>query len=75
MFRNNNNKNESWEVVFPELPTTLSMIRALPESDLTEPQYAAALMIPALYVWPTDQTAAIEMLEFLAGPKGLSPRE
>ena len=77
MFRNNsnNNKNESWEVVFPELPTALSMIKRLPEADLTEPHYAAALLIPALCVWPTDQTAAIEMLEFLSGPKGLSPRE
>lgn len=70
----NPNNNQSWEVVFPELPTNLDMIKSLPEAGLKEPHYAAALLIPALCLWPTDQSMALGMLNFLGGPKELTPR-
>lgn len=73
----NNKKtgNQSWQVNFNELPINLDMLRALPQSNLQEPHYAAALLIPALCVWTTNQNIALEMINFLKGPQGLSTRE
>ena len=71
----NNNKNQSWKITFNELPTSVDMLRALPEANLKEPHYAAGLLIPALCLWPINQNAALEMLNFLKGPQGLSTRE
>lgn len=64
--------NQFWQVTFDELPTTLDMLRALPEADLKKPYYAAALLIPALCMWSKDQKSALEMINFLKGPQELS---
>ncbi len=71
----NTNNTQSWAIVFSELPTNLDMMKSLPEAALKEPHQAAALLIPALCLWPTDQSMAIEMLNYLGGPKELTPRE
>ena len=75
MNENNNGKNKSWQVSFNKLPTTVDMLRDLPEANLKEPYFAAALLIPALCLWGTDKNAAIEMINFLKGPQGLSTYE
>lgn len=62
----------TYEVVLQELPKTLSALQAMPEAALKEPQNTAALTIAALALYPSDKNAALEMLEFLHGPKGLS---
>lgn len=72
---NMKNSNKSWQVTFKELPTTLDRFLALPEASLKEPHYAAALLIPALCLWPTNQKVATDMINFLKGPKGLSTYE
>ncbi len=66
---------QSWQVVLEKLPTTPEMLRALPQAGLQEPHYAAALLIPALCLWPTDKDVAIEMMNLLKGPQGLSVRD
>lgn len=73
--KNKKNSNESWQVVFNELPTTVDMLRGLPEANLKEPHYAASLLIPALCLWPTNQRVALDMINFLKGPQGLSTYE
>ncbi|MDL2327372.1 hypothetical protein LJC64_01760 [Ruminococcaceae bacterium OttesenSCG-928-A11] len=70
-----NAAGKSWRVAFEDIPVTLSQLRALPEATLAEPHYAAALLIPALCLWPVDPGAAQEMINFLKGPQPLSPRE
>lgn len=67
--------NKSWQVTFNELPTTVEMLSRLPEASLQEPHYAAALLIPALCLWPTNQNVARDMINFLKGPQGLSMHE
>lgn len=67
--------NQIWQITFEQLPTTLDLLRALPQADLQEPQDAAALLIPALCLWPTNQITALEMISFLKGPQALSVRE
>ena len=67
--------NQFWKVTFDELPTTLDMQLALPQSSLQEPHYASALLIPALCLWPSNQNTALEMINFLKGPQALSQHE
>lgn len=73
--RNITKSNQSWQVVFNELPTSLAMLRAAPEASLKEPYHAAALLIPALCMWPVNQGTAIEMINFLKGPQELTTRD
>ena len=65
----------TYSVVLNDLPKNLQQMKAMEEASLKEPQYAAALKIAALAIYPTDKNAACEMLEFLHGPKGLSTYE
>ncbi len=67
--------NKSWTVNFSDLPVSLEQLRALPEARLTEPHFAAALLIPALCLWPVNEAEAQAMINFLKGPEGLSQRE
>lgn len=75
MNANNVNKNKFWQVTFNKLPTSVDMLSALSEANLKEPHYAAALLIPTLCIWGTDQNVALEMINFLKGPQGLSTYE
>jgi len=65
--------NKTYTVTFSQLPVNLAQMQALPEASLTEPQYAAALTIAALTIYPIDKEASMEMLNFLQGPRGLTP--
>ncbi len=67
--------NLCWKVEFDELLTTLDMLRALPQAGLQEPHFAAALLIPALCLWPINQNVALEMIRFLKGPQALMVHE
>ena len=65
-------ENKSYTVTLSSLPVTLEQMKAMPEAVLTEPQFAAALAICAYCLYPVDKDAALEMLEFLQGPRGMS---
>ena len=65
--------NKSYTVTFSQLPVSLEQMKAMPEASLKEPENTAALAIAALTLYPIDKDAALQMLEFLQGPKGLSP--
>ena len=64
--------NKTYTVTFRQLPVTLEEMRAMPEASLNEPHHTAALAIAALCMYPVDKEAALEMLEFLQGPRGLT---
>ena len=65
----------TYQVTFESLPKTLDELKALPQAALTRPEDTAALTIAALCVYPTDPAASIAMLDFLRGPRPLSPME
>jgi hypothetical protein len=65
--------NKSYTVTFSQLPASLEQMKAMPEASLKEPENTAALAIAALTLYPIDKEASLQMLEFLQGPKGLSP--
>lgn len=67
--------NQSWKISFTALPTSLAELQALPEAAMKEPHHAAALLIPALCLWPANKDEAIRMINFLKGPQALSTYE
>ncbi len=58
--------------VFAALPGNLAELRARPEAELKDPAGVLALFMAALCVYPKDRYAALEMIDFLKGPKPLS---
>ena len=64
--------NKTYTVTLQQLPVNLAQMQAMPEAALKEPQHAAALAIAALTMYSVDKEAALEMLEFLQGPRGLT---
>ena len=63
---------ETYTVMLSRLPTSLAQLQAMPEGKLQKPEHTAALTVAALCLYPTDKEAALQMLEYLHGPKGLS---
>lgn len=65
--------NKTVEVVFPALPDNLEQFKALPQASLADPFDTAALTVLALCFYPQDKEACYAMLDFLRGPRPLSP--
>lgn len=62
-------------IVFSTLPKTLNDLQSMPQSSLTDPYEVAALTVAALTCYPEQKEAAIEMLNYLRGPRPLSGYE
>ena len=58
---------------FSALPETLGQLRSMPEAALTDPFQTAALTVCALCAYGADRAAGTEMLNWLRGPRLLSP--
>lgn len=67
--------NKSVDVVFPALPASLDEFRALPQASLSNPFDTAALTVLALCCYPKDRELSLSMLDFLRGPRPLSPMD
>ena len=65
--------NKTYTTTFSQLPLSLEQMKSMPEASLKAPEHTAALAIAALTLYPIDKEASLQMLEFLQGPKGLSP--
>ena len=59
--------------VFSALPESLAQMQALPEAALTDPFQTAALTVCALCAYAADRNIGTEMLNWLRGPRPLSP--
>jgi len=64
--------DQSDTVRFEQLPTSLAQMQALPQATLTDPAGTAALAVAALCLYPMDRETALQMLQFLQGPRELS---
>ena len=64
-------KTETFE--FPIRPETLSDFQTLPEAQLSDPFQTAALTVLAFTYYPANRDLALSMLNFLRGPRPLSP--
>jgi hypothetical protein len=58
---------------FAALPESLAQMQALPEAALTDPFQTAALTVCALCVYAVEKTIGAQMLNWLRGPRPLSP--
>ncbi len=59
--------------VFAGLPETLEQMRSLPEAALSDPYQTAALTLCALCIYPANRDEGVRMLNWLRGPRPLSP--
>lgn len=60
---------------FNALPESLEQMKALPEATLADPFQTAALTVCALCVYAADKNIGTEMLNWLRGPRPLSPMD
>lgn len=60
---------------FAALPSTPEELKALPEAKMDDPFKTAALTLCALCAYSKNREAGVEMLNFLRGPRPLSPFE
>ena len=65
--------NKSYTVTLRQIPTSLAQMQAMPEAALKQPEHTAALTIAVLCMYPIDKEAALEMLNYLQGPRGVTP--
>ena len=60
---------------FEALPKNLEELKALPQSAMDDPFKTAALTVCALCTYAEDREAGTEMLNFLRGPRPMSPAD
>ena len=65
--------NKSYTVTLRQIPTSLAQMQAMPEAALKQPEHTAALTIAVLCMYPIDKEAALEILYYLQGPRGVTP--
>ena len=66
-------ENRAYTVTLRELPVNLAQLQAMPGGDLKKPEHTAALTIAALCIYPVSKDDALEMLNYLQGPRGVTP--
>lgn len=67
--------SSSKTIVFEKLPKTLEELKLMPEAALKDPFCTAALTVAVLCEYPANKEAALEMLDYLKGPRPLTPLE
>lgn len=67
--------NKSVDIVFNNLPDTVEQFKALPQAAMSTPFETAAMTVLAFCFYPQDKEACLQMVDFLKGPKPLSPYE
>lgn len=60
---------------FEKLPESLEELKALPEASLDDPFKTAALALCALCAYSENREAGAQMLNFLRGPRPMSPAD
>lgn len=67
--------NKSVDVVFNRIPTSIEEFTQLPQAALSNPFDTAALTVLALSVYPVNRDLSTQMLQFLRGPRPMSPMD
>lgn len=68
-------REQTQTFTFSRLPESLAELKALPEAALDTPFQTAALTLCALCAYAADRQIGAEMLNWLRGPRPLSPYE
>lgn len=67
--------NKSERIVIADMPENLESFKALPQAAMDTPFKTAALAVVAFTYYPIDKEMSLAMLDFLKGPRPLSPME
>lgn len=67
--------NQKRVLTFTALPESLAQLQALPEAVLDDPYKTAALTVCALCAYGADKNIGTEMLNWLRGPRPLTPSD
>lgn len=67
--------NRTVNVVFGNLPDNFEQFKALPQAAMSNPFDTAAMTVLALCFYPQNKEMCLDMVNFLKGPKPLSPYE
>ena len=67
--------NKTVDVVFSRLPDTLEEFKAMPQASLSNPFDSAAMTVLAFCFYPQDKDLCLSMLQFLKGPREITPTE
>ena len=65
----------AYEISWESLPKNLEELKSLPQAGLNSPEKTAALTVAALCVFPRDREECYRMLDYLRGPRPLSPMD
>jgi len=68
-------KENAMDIVWNWLPDTLDGFKALPQAQMATPFDTAAMTALALCYYPMDRDLALSMLDFLRGPRPMSPMD
>ncbi len=69
------NGNHTETVTLSSLPQTLAELQAMPQADLQDPYGTVALTLAALCRYADSVDDCVQMLDFLRGPRPLSPMD
>lgn len=69
------NEDSSKTIVFESLPVSLDSFKSLPQAAMEVPHETAALTVLALSYYPNDRELSLAMLDYLRGPRPLSPMD
>lgn len=67
--------NKSERIVFDTMPASLEEFKNLPQAAMDTPFKTAAMAVLAFTYYPVDKAMSLAMLDFIKGPKPLSPME
>lgn len=67
--------NRRVEIVFSSMPETLEQFKSMQQASLATPFDTAAMCVLALCFYPKDKQLSLDMLEYLRGPRPMSPLE
>lgn len=67
--------NGARDIIFHSMPSSLEEFKALPQAAMTSPFDTAALTVLALCYYPKNRDLSLAMLDYLRGPRPLSPYE
>ena len=68
-------KNKRVTITFQALPQSVAGLQALPQASMASPYGTAALAIAAMCAYEQNPQAVVEMLNFLRGPRPLTPHD
>jgi len=68
-------RNKRVTVTFQALPQSVAELQALPQAGLASPYGTAALAVAAICAYEANPQAVAEMLNFLRGPRPLTPMD